>query len=167
MSTTTLVPVSEYLSTSYHPDCEYVDGVIVERNVGERDHGRPQGLLIGYLLSKEAEWGIWVLPEQRVQVLPSRFRVPDVLVTIGEPDEQIITHPPFLCIEVLSKDDRPKRVQEKIDEYLAFGVSYVWVLEPWTKRAHIHTRTEVEEVTGGALRAADPDITVPLSEIFK
>ena len=30
------ISVSEYLSTSYRPDCDYVDEVIVERNVGER-----------------------------------------------------------------------------------------------------------------------------------
>jgi len=32
----TLVPVDEYLRTSYSPDCEYVDGRIVERNLGEK-----------------------------------------------------------------------------------------------------------------------------------
>ena len=38
---TTLVSVEEYLRTSYPDgDCEYVDGEIVERNVGEIDHGR-------------------------------------------------------------------------------------------------------------------------------
>jgi hypothetical protein len=30
--------VDEYLSTTYRPDCDYVDGRVVERNVGELDH---------------------------------------------------------------------------------------------------------------------------------
>jgi len=38
MDTTVLVTEEEYLSTSYEPDCEYEDGVLIERNVGERDH---------------------------------------------------------------------------------------------------------------------------------
>jgi len=38
MPSRTLVSVDEYLHTSYDPDCDYVDGAIVERNVGERDH---------------------------------------------------------------------------------------------------------------------------------
>ena len=38
MSTATLVPVEEYLATIYHPDCDYVDGVLLERNVGQKDH---------------------------------------------------------------------------------------------------------------------------------
>ena len=38
MTAGTLIPVEEYLSTSYDPDVEYVDGVLVERNVGEWSH---------------------------------------------------------------------------------------------------------------------------------
>jgi len=33
------VSVREYLTTSYRPDCDYVDGRIEERNVGEYDQG--------------------------------------------------------------------------------------------------------------------------------
>ncbi|MGI8988208.1 MAG: Uma2 family endonuclease [Bryobacteraceae bacterium] len=167
MQNATLVPVSEYLSTSYRPDREYVDGIVLERNLGEKDHSRLQARLIHYFLDREAEWGVWVVPEQRVQVTPTRFRVPDVLVMLGdEPDEQIITHPPFICIEVLSKDDTLKQLRGKIDDYLAFGVRYVWVLEPWSKRAYIYTRDAMQEVEDGYLRTADPEITVPLSESF-
>ena len=46
MATGTLASVNEYLSTSYHPDCEYIDGVILERNVGERDHSSFASALI-------------------------------------------------------------------------------------------------------------------------
>ena len=66
------VPVSlqEYLETSYRPDCDYLDGELLERNVGEWDHSRLQGLLCQFLCSHEREWGILVVPEQRVQVKP-------------------------------------------------------------------------------------------------
>ena len=40
MSTVTLVPLSEYLETSYRPDCDYLEGELLERNVGEWDHSR-------------------------------------------------------------------------------------------------------------------------------
>jgi hypothetical protein len=33
-----LVSLEEYLSTSYDPDVEFVDGVLVERNVGDWLH---------------------------------------------------------------------------------------------------------------------------------
>ena len=38
MSVETLISVEEYLSTSYDPDVEYVDGVLVERNAGDWLH---------------------------------------------------------------------------------------------------------------------------------
>lgn len=28
-----LMPIEEYMQTSYSPDCEYIDGVVVERDV--------------------------------------------------------------------------------------------------------------------------------------
>ena len=38
MASGTLVPLGEYLETVYEPDCEYIDGELVERNVGELEH---------------------------------------------------------------------------------------------------------------------------------
>ena len=43
MGVATLVPVEEYLSTSYDPDCDYVDGELEDRNVGEKGHSKVQG----------------------------------------------------------------------------------------------------------------------------
>src|SRR5579863_5378854 len=51
MPSRTLVSVDEYLHTSYHPDCDYVDGDIVERNVGELDHSELQGEIYAYFRS--------------------------------------------------------------------------------------------------------------------
>jgi len=105
MPTATLVPVEEYLSMSYRPDREYLDGVLLERNVGEHDHSRLQALLTTYLVNREKQWGIHVVPEQRVQVKPRRYRVPDVCVLAhGVHPTPIFTEPPFLCVEILSKD---------------------------------------------------------------
>ena len=166
MERSTLVSVEEYLSTSYRPDREYVDGTLVERNVGEKDHSGLQMALSAYLYNRREEHGIHVFPEQRVQVKPTRFRVPDICVVSGEePREQILTSPPFACIEILSKDDRMSEMQERIDDYLSFGVSYVWVLDPRTKRVYVHTADGSHEVRE-ALRTQNPEIVVPLSEIF-
>jgi hypothetical protein len=63
MPAATLISVSEYLSTTYRPDCDYVDGEVMERNLGERDHSRIQARLIMLFGTREAELGIVVLPE--------------------------------------------------------------------------------------------------------
>ena len=71
-----LISVEEYLSTSYDPDCDYVDGVVEERNWGEHDHSSLQTAVSSYFYNRRAQWNISVVVEQRVQVKPSRFRVP-------------------------------------------------------------------------------------------
>src|SRR5450432_3984025 len=102
MPATTAVSLNEYLNTSYRPDCDYLEGELLERNVGEWDHARLQMLLSRYLSNREKALGILVVPEQRVQVKARRFRVPDVTVLAGpRPTSGIITEPPFLCIEIL------------------------------------------------------------------
>jgi len=167
MRASTLLSVDEYLRTSYRPDCEYLDGVLVERNLGEYDHSRLQMKLADYLYAREKEWGIRVVPEQRVQVKRRRFRVPDLSVLKADtPVEQIFTQPPFLCVEILSPDDRRSEMQGRIDDYLTFGVPFVWLLDPRTRRAWIYTAAGVQEVKDGMLRTVDPAIEVPLAELF-
>lgn len=166
MQTGLLVPVEKYLSTSYRPGREYLDGFVLVRNSGEQDHSALQSFLIIYLGNRQKEWGIRVFPEQRVQVTPRRFRVPDICVVSGaRPQEQIFTHPPFLCIEILSKDDRMSEMQERINDYLVFGVPYVWVVDPQTRRAYIHT-SEGSREAKDFLRTANPEIQVSVAEIF-
>src|SRR5882724_7628055 len=95
MASRTLISVEEYLRTSYRPDCDYVDGEVLERNVGELDHSWLQTALSSYLFARRGEWNITVLVEQRVQVSTTRFRIPDVCVILGpKPAEQILTRPP-------------------------------------------------------------------------
>jgi len=166
MASRTLISVEEYLRTSYRPDCDYVDGEVLERNVGEKDHSSLQKKIILYLAAREQQLGICVFPEQRVQVGPTRFRIPDVCVTVGEPAEQIFTKPPFICSEILSPEDRWPRIQQRIDDYLAMGVPYVWVLDPAAKTAYSVTRSAGTNQVTGVLKTLNPSVELPLSEIF-
>ena len=162
----TLVPVEEYLRTNYDPDCEYVDGQIVERNLGEKPHSRIQRRIMVYLDPVTKKLDMEVLPEQRVQVSPTRYRIPDVTV-LRKSDERIVTSPPFICIEVLSKDDTMQYMQEKIDDYLGFGVPYVWIINPRNKKAYVVTRAGMVEATAGVLETENPAISMPLSALFE
>jgi Uma2 family endonuclease len=165
-ATRLLVSVDEYLHTDYEPDCDYVDGVLVDRNVGEKDHSKLQMKLLLYLYERREQLGIFVIQETRMQVSATRYRVPDLCVFDGpEPDQQVFTQPPFLCIEVLSPEDRMSRMQQRIDDYLSFGVRYVWVVDPQSGKAWIYTPGMMREVRDGVLRTADPDIAVPLNDI--
>jgi len=165
MAASSLVSVREYLSTSYRPDCDYLDGVVLERNLGEYDHARLQGEVFAYFHARRREWGLRVVPEQRVQISPTRFRVPDVCVVLGEPAEQIFRTPPFICIEILSKDDRLSDMQDRVADYLNFGVPYVWILDPATRHAWRCTPGGRREVT--ELHTENPETLVPVCDLFE
>lgn len=137
MASSTLVSVSEYLKNNYRPDCDYVDGKLEQRNVGEHDHAALQAGLILWFGQRQQEWNIEVLPEQRMQISATRFRVPDVcLVSLDQPVEQILTMPPLACIEILSPEDTMRRMQERIEDYRKFGVPNIWILDPGTQKAY-------------------------------
>ncbi len=80
MQTTSLVPIDEYLASSYEPDCDYVDGVIQERNLGEWSHSRLQHLISRYLGNREKEWNVVISVEQRIRLSPTRIRIPDLCI---------------------------------------------------------------------------------------
>src|ERR1700730_17208603 len=163
----TFVSLKEYLHTDYEPDCDYVDGVLVDRNAGEKDHSKLQKEILLYLHQRRVLWNIFVIQELRVRVSRTRYRVPDICVVAGpEPDEQILTKPPFLCVEILSPEDRMSRMQQRIDDYLAFGVLHVWVIDPQARKAWVYTAELMREIRDGVLRTESPDITVPLQEVF-
>lgn len=162
----TSISVDEYLQSDYEPDCDYVDGDLVERNVGEKKHGKLQGAIYVYLCGRTEETGLHPFLEQRIRVSKTRYRVPDVCLTVGEPPEEIFTSPPLVAIEVLSPEDRMSRMQSKIDDYINFGVRYVWVSDPISCRADVFTSEGSFQVKDGVLRTTDPDTELPLSEIF-
>jgi Uma2 family endonuclease len=167
MAAATQITVDEYLKTSYRPDRDYVDGEVLERNLGEYDHSRTQMRLSAFFFNREKEWHIRVVPEQRVQANAHRYRIPDVCVVLAEsPIEAIFRRPPFICIEILSKDDSFKSILNRLDDYVAMGVANVWVLEPSTRRGYTYSAGFIE-ATDGVLRVANSEIAVPLAEIFE
>jgi Uma2 family endonuclease len=167
VKTEALVPVEEYLRTTYDPDCDYVDGEVLERNLGERDHSTLQREFIFFFRSRQKTWHVFVYPEQRVQMSAKRFRIPDICVYVGQkPPDQVFRTPPFICIEILSPEDRVERTQQRIDDYLRFGVPYVFVINPRERRAWSYTTEGSTEIHDGVLRTENPSFEVPLAEIF-
>ncbi len=66
-----------------------------------------------------------------MHVSATRVRIPETCVYGSDFQvEQVFTHPPLICIEVLSPEDRHIRIQERIADYIQFGVKNVWVIDP-------------------------------------
>ncbi|HXF27333.1 MAG TPA: Uma2 family endonuclease [Bryobacteraceae bacterium] len=156
--TDTLVSVAEYLATNYEPDAEYLGGRIVERNVGQWDHSSLQAALAAYFYSHRGEWQILVATEQRMALASDRFRIPDVCVLrSSNKPEPVLNTPPLLCIEILSPGDRASDMFEKVQEYLDWGVEYVWVIDPARKTGWSYAKT------GTLQRAEDGVLTEPFA----
>jgi Uma2 family endonuclease len=167
MSTAVHISLEQYLNTDYEPDCEYVDGTIEERNVGKNRHSRTQGLLTIWLGSREKEHGYKVMVEQRVKISGSRVRIPDICLVDARDTDEVIQTPPALCVEILSPDDRWDRIQERLTDFLSFGVPTIWIINPYTKQAWIATpHGPVTPVQDGKLRCAALKLETELNEIL-
>ena len=129
------VPLEEYLHTVYRPDVEYIDDDIQERNVGEIEHSRLLVETLHWFFQREDEWHIQVLPNVRVKIAATRYRVPDVSVcSATSTDRRIVTTPPLLVVEILSPEDRIDRYHQRISDYRQMGIQGIWVLDPESGR---------------------------------
>lgn len=64
------ITLKEYLHTAYHPDCDFVDGHLQQRNLGGTCHGRLQMQLGHWFILHEQEWNIRVMSELRPGSVP-------------------------------------------------------------------------------------------------
>src|SRR5207253_7559770 len=97
VSAGTLISVEEYLHTSYHPDREYRDGVVTERNVGDNAHSLVQARLAAYLGRRRKQWKIEVYTELRIRAREGWFPIPDVCIySLPAPPERFPSRMPML-----------------------------------------------------------------------
>jgi Uma2 family endonuclease len=164
MSTATLIPVEEYLNTSYDPDVEYVDGVLVERNVGDWLHSLIQRNLILALSRRYPR--IYAVPELRSQTKEARYRLPDVCVLLAPPKTRYLVDAAHIAIEILSDDDRMSQVLEKLEEYAAKGVPNIWIIDPRLQGISVYAAGNLELVKDDRISTSD-GIELTRDEIFQ
>jgi len=164
MSAGTLISLADYLDTSYSPDREYRDGVLEERNVGEKAHARLQLKLGAYLNRRRQQWGIEAYTELRIRVRDGWYPIPDVCV-YGAPDfqERYPTRPPLLWIEILSYDDRMVDVWKRASDLISNGVPFVWIIDPNTLESELRSHDGVMPVRDKVLRLPDSPIVIDLA----
>lgn len=163
----TLISLEEYLNTSYRPDCDFVDGHVLERHVGKRRHSYAQMHIGIWFGSRAEQLRLEPLSELRMRVAPNRIRIPDVVVSeVPLPEEEVFTSPPYICIEVMSPEDTMARLQDRLNEYVAFGVPNVWVIDPWKHRGWRVTVDGWATATDGIMRTADGRVAMPLADVL-
>jgi len=164
---TQFVSVEEYLHSDPQPDVDFVDGVLEERNLGENDHADLESELITIFRVNRDLWKVKSFTEQRVQVAPTRYRIPDVCVMPSTwKRTQIVHEAPLLCLEVKSPTFTLKRETTRAKDYLLMGVPEVWIFDPKLRTVYILREETMTEQREGILRLAGTLIEVNLAELF-
>ncbi len=105
---------------------------------------------------------------------PDTVRAPDVAFVRAERVEDPIPGyfegAPDLAVEVLSPDDRPGYVRDRVAEWLEAGAGTVWVVDPRSRTIAVHRPRAKPKVLGEAdtLRGDDAlkGFEVAVREIF-
>ena len=162
---TTQVSLEEYLRTDYEPDCDYVDGELEGRNLGEQEHSVVQAFF-AWLFMQEKSWHLRACPEIRLRVSPMRVRIADIAVLpTNIPYEAVPSRPPVAVIEVLSPEDRVSRYQQRLDDYRSMGVANVWVIDPMRRKAYDCSQGGWQPVD--KLVITNPPVEIPLDSLWK
>src|SRR2546428_8072054 len=102
------------------------------------------GAETGFRLSRNPDT---VLGPDAAVVRPDRLPSP-------EAQSRYLELAPDLVVEIVSPNDRWTTVSEKVDSYLAAGVTLVWVVEPKARAVRVYT----SEGAGRRLRADHDDV---------
>ena len=106
---------------------------------------------------------------------PDTVRAPDISVFTRAQWERVDLDRPYegvaeLVIEVLSPSNRPAEMHAKVADYLAAGVSMVWVVDPWSSTVRVYETLLAPRVLRGDDRleggAALPGLAVSARDFF-
>lgn len=159
-----LVSLEEYLSTSYDPDVEFVDGVLLERNVGDWLHSLVQSNILFALRRKYPH--LKVVAELRSSVTTTRYRLPDVCVLTEAPKSRYLVEAAWLVVEVLSESDVMSAVMQKLKEYANKGVPNIWLIDPRLRSMCTYRPPALAEVAGELIATTDGTVELSRAEIL-
>jgi Uma2 family endonuclease len=135
MATKELLTPQQYLSTHFEREPEYVHGELVEKTLPNDTHSRIQQRL-SVLLDRTGH----CRPALRMRLAEDAFRIPDFAVFAHEPESEVPDSPPLLIIEIASPDDKMHDLLEKFEDYRAWGVPHIWMVEPELKKLYVYDR---------------------------
>jgi Uma2 family endonuclease len=165
MSAKAGISVAEYLHTSFPDlDREYRDGEVVERSLPDYLHARTQALLIVFFEALRRRLPVYTCSELRMKLRTGLYLIPDVAIFWPSKPSSIPDSPPLVAVEILSPDDRLTKVREKLEEYKAWGVPRVWLVDPHSWRLYTCEKG-LSEVT--TLPVPELGVTVTADDIFE
>jgi Uma2 family endonuclease len=158
--------------------CELVEGTLVEKPMGYEES--EIALIVGTFLNifvRPRKLGIVTGPDGTIRLFPGLVRIPDVAFASWDrfpgrkrPKTPIPHLAPDLVVEVLSKSNTRREMNQKLEEYFAAGVRLVWMVDPRKRTVRVHTAVDQSVLikAGQALDGGDvlPGFVLPLDELF-
>jgi Uma2 family endonuclease len=158
---------------------ELVRGEVIELPPPQKPHGRICARVTYFLETFLVQRGFGYATCNDAGVVlqtdPAIVRGPDVAVykdarSWEELHPKYGEVPPRLAVEVISPNDKPGLLTEKVADYLACGVDLVWVIDPEARHIVVHRKgrelrvaRDGDEVTGEDVL---PGLTVKVSDCF-
>jgi len=168
-SAATLISPAAYLNTSYEPDMELVNGVLVERNVGTQLHGLLQTLIAVFFSQYRKSHRIDVFTETRllVDAGADRYRIPDVMV-LGRPytKGKIVVDVPAIVVEIKSPDDTFDDIVNRCFDYEQLNVGNILVMDPDNKRAWLFRQGNLQILTGTSVKLPVQALTIDFPFVY-
>jgi Uma2 family endonuclease len=171
-TTTTLVTLEEYLNTAYEPDMDFVDGVLVRRNVGPQLHGLLQIIVGSFLRQFRQSHRITAFTETRllVDAKTNRHRIPDVMA-VENPFQKgrVVVDVPAIVVEIKSPDDTFDDIVDRCFDYEQLGVVNILVMDPDNKRAWLFEHGDLRLLTGESVSLnlrERPTLDLPFCDMF-
>jgi Uma2 family endonuclease len=138
----------DLLEIDDRPMPELVDGELLEREMGQEADWIASSIIF-FLASfvRERNLGMINGGQGSYQIFPddpNKVRIPDVSFTKKEriaKDGPAKGHgrvAPDLAIEVVSPNDKPKYISNKIRDFQAAGIPLIWIVYPETQTVEIH-----------------------------
>ncbi len=167
--TATLASLDEYLNSSYEPDMDFVDGVLVRRNVGTQRHGRLQ-LLVGLFFEQfrnSHKISTFTETRLRIDAATGRHRIPDVLV-LKKPYQKgkVVVDAPAVIVEIQSPDDTFDDIVERCLDYDKLAVPDILVMDADHYRAWSFQSGNLTLLPGDSVTLHLAEIVFPFGELF-
>lgn len=158
---------------------ELVKGVLVVREPAGYQHGQvAMDLAIAiHTFVRTHRLGSVLAAETGFKLFsnPDTVRAPDVAFIRADrvpspPPRGFAVMAPDLAVEVLSPDDRPGAVLEKVGDWLNGGARLVWVVDPRRRVARVYRAdgTDAHLSDGDTLDGEDvlPGLSIPLADVL-
>ena len=167
------MPLEQYLALPEEkPYLEWWDGIVLQKAVGNFDHGELQAWLAHLLTLYRLEAGGHTTTELHTWFESRGYRLPDVAYWApGKPRIGARNYglPPTLAVEIESPGNRPGELQAKCEQMSALGVDECWLVLPAERAVEVYNggRRTSRLQAGAELRPqAMPGFAVSVAKLF-